>query len=1072
MQPPPWRIILLGGLELHRGDHVITHFRTQKTGALMAYLALYRQRSHSREMLATLFWPDDPEDAARKSLRVALSSLRSQLEPPGLPSHSVLWADRTHIGLVKEMSKTDVEAFETALVPIPTEEDPGEREQDNPGAEITFLEEALHLYSGPLLPGCYEDWALRERERLEDLYLTGLRRLVKALVQVREYDRALVHAQQAVNTDPLREGTHRDLMRLYAAVGRPVAALELYDRFELALKQELNVAPSETIRRLAEELRSRHSLDRPAGHPMPSTATVPRDVNNAPALPITNVQASYAPPGRRTPTFPLQLTRFFGRLEEKQRLERLLTPASDGPRARLATLTGTGGIGKTRLSVETAQSLRPAYQERVWFVPLADLREPQTVLPAVRDALGLSRTPNMEPGEQIAGFLGSAPALLILDNFEQLQPRGAQVVHSLLQQSPNLACLVTSRIRLALPGERLIPLSPLRVPDASDRSVRPLSPDLFAELPGAQMLLDRWQAVQPDFEIDSANQAAFLELCRCLEGVPLALELAAARARTLTPTDMTARLRERFHLLARQSHTEPDNGQDPDCISARHRSLQAAMDWSYTLLSPALRRTFARLSVFRGGWMLEAAEAVVSDPLPVDSTEKEDSALSTRHSALDLLDMLVGHSLVIAEPQPMNRGMRFRLLESLREYAAERLRQEFSEDEASLIRRHANYYLDFAERIKPTLRGPNQRNGVETLEGEIENLRAVFERSEAAGDSMGVRLGSRMEKFWEISGLLDEGRDRLLRALKHSSSSEIDLSARMDVLIMAGHLAESQGDSSEADRLLAEGLELAREQNRPEAIAAALHWLGKSLFTQHDFLRAKELLEEALTLWHTCGDDVGASQTLNLLGLLARRYYHDDTRALLLFEESLRLARKAGELRYASYTLYNIALMYKEQGDLDQASHLIREVLTMSEANGDKWFRSYAMNALATIAEDHGRLAEAEQFYRESLRLSREPGDRLITATSLWGLAEVAEMRGDLPRAVLMSAASEALYAHIGLPLSKEEIRHLDAREARLMAASPTLSETTGLRARGRAFTLEQMFAAALEAPSPTASHE
>jgi predicted ATPase len=355
---------------------------------------------------------------------------------------------------------------------------------------------------------------------------------------------------------------------------------------------------------------------------------------------------------------------------------------------RLVTLTGSGGSGKTRLAVEVARGLVEEFQGAVWFVSLADLSDARLIVESVRDALRLPRSPSMDPLEQVVAALGRQPALLLLDNFEHLLIHGAALVRDLLERVETLTVLVTSRQRLDLAGERELVVLPLPIPRAAD------SVEELIRCESVQIFTDRAQAVRSEFEVTSANARAVAELCRRLEGIPLAVELAAARAQVLTPAQMLAQIADRFDLLVSRERDVP----------TRHRTLRAALDWSYQLLSPELQRLFARLSVFRGGWTAEATEAVCEEP-----------------KALDYLEVLRECSLVVAEEQ--TQEMRFHMLETLREYAREQLSPE---ERVVLEQRHAAHFLALAEQAMPELLGPKQGIWLARLEQEHDNLRSAL----------------------------------------------------------------------------------------------------------------------------------------------------------------------------------------------------------------------------------------------------------------------------------------------------------------------------------------------------------
>ncbi len=560
----PSTIELFGGLCVKQGDQTIARFRTQKTAVLLAYLACFLRRTHPREELVELLWPDTDIESGRTSLRTALASLRRQLEPPGTPENSVLVADRANVRLNPDVVSTDVAAFETALRAAKHTEDPAER--------TAHLTRAVERYRGPLLPGFYEDWALRERERLEQLFIGASRDLALALEQSGDFSRAIDYAHRAVTADPLSEEAHAYLIHLYAAAGQPAAAQRQYAELKRILHKELGEVPSPATQALVERL-----LQEPRASTLRSTPTASQSQPLSPSMPTAPRALSLAPLegiGSPQPRLPLQLTRFFGRKEEIARLEQIFGSGE----TRLLTLTGPGGSGKTRLALEAARRLTETFEGRVYFAPLADITDPRLIAGTLLEALGVQPAAEVEPLAQVAGALAGRPALLILDNFEQVAEEGAQVVWTLLERVPTLACLVTSRHRLDIGGEREFPVPPLPVPSM------PGAPERLATYPSVRLFVDRAQAARPDFQITRDNAATVAALCERLEGIPLAIELAAAWVGTLTVAQILARLEHRFDLLTSRRKD----------LSPRHRTLRAAIEWSYRLLPAELQRFFAR----------------------------------------------------------------------------------------------------------------------------------------------------------------------------------------------------------------------------------------------------------------------------------------------------------------------------------------------------------------------------------------------------------------------------------------------------------------------------------------------
>jgi predicted ATPase/DNA-binding SARP family transcriptional activator len=928
-----WKFELMGQMRATQGARRITRFRTQKTGALLAYLAYFNDRAHPREVLIELLWPDGNLTAGRHNLSMALSSLRNQLEAPGGAPGTIIQADRQQIGLNAAAITTDVAAFNAALRAASQTSDRVEK--------IQALARALELYHAELLPGFYEDWVLSERRALAESYWQALQQITTELQAAGAPERALEFAARAVAADSLREAGHYELMRLYQATGQPAAALRQYRELEQLLWQELQVKPSSPLRELAQTLAAQAGpqtepqtgLD-PNNQPAPTPSSFQfskRVVEVAPAaLPSETFPLAQAEQGD-TSNLPLHLTRFFGRDEEISQLSLLLL--SEQP--RLVTLLGAGGAGKSRLAIETAKQLLEHFDGNVWFVPLAALSEARLIPGAVLEALQLMRAPGLDPLEQIHTRLADQPALLLLDNFEQLAAEGRAIVQALLTQTSQLKCVVTSRVQLNLAGEQVWPVAPLPIPNGA------VEPARLLQYPSVALFLDRAQAVRPDFQLTARNAPTIAQLCKRLEGIPLAIELAAARAQVLTPAQMLERLQNRFELLvSRGRHAE------------RHRTLRAALDWSYQMLRPELQRIFAQLSVFRGGWTLEAAEAVCADPL-----------------ALDHLAELTECSLVLTDAR--SAAMRFSMLETLREYAAEVLS---GEDQAA--RRHAEYFLALAETAEPKLTGPEQALWLERLGAEYDNLRAAFEWSQGTdGDpELGLRLAGALYLFLTVRAPLSEPLDWLLRAL--ATSPDAGVVARIKALAAATIVAGMKGESTRSITLGLERIELCRVLGDERALATSLIHVGWAYYEVDDFEQAETYLQEGLDL-----------------------------------------ARVSGNLWSAAFALTGLSYSATAHGDYERAERYATEGLRLHQQIGSPYGLAHQLCNLGRIAAGREQHAQALTHFRESIQLFGQLRDPRCVAQALESFAAVYAASEQEARAVAHLGSATALRAAQGTPL-------------------------------------------------------
>ncbi len=1057
---PVIRIELFGGLRVRLEDRVITRFSTRKTAALLAHLAYFLEREHPREVLIGLFWPESDLPAGRKSLSVALSAIRRELEGGGGPI-PIVRSDHFHVSLNPAAITTDVREFEQALARAG-------RSMGTPD-ELPALLQAAELYQGQLLPGMYEDWIPREQERLAGRLEEALGRLIVAYRERGDFSGALVPARRLVELDPLREEAHREMMRLFATTGRVADALRQFHELEQVLRRELGSLPAPSTRALLAEI----TRGEPAAPTVPSTmpmAPVGAAVaGETPAFPgkrrAEEVGAGGTPvlPGgpepapRREPVrvlavrpaarLPARWSVFVGRDQEQRWLDDVLQPGT----SRLVTLTGPGGSGKTRLALEVAARLQTAYAGGVWFIPLADLAEPRSIVHRVAQTLGLPLSPGEDPLPRVVEALTapateggvSGPGLLVLDNFEHLAAEGAPLLHCLLEQAPHLTCLVTSRQRLNLAGEREFPVPALQTPGPED------GPAALLTCESVQLFLDRARGVRPGFQVTTRNAPAIRALCERLEGIPLALELAAARAQVLTPAQMVEQLEHRFEFLV--SHRRD--------AEARHRSLSAAVEWSYQLLPADLQRFFAALSVFRGGWTLDAATAVTA-PL-LGQGANADSSTKQRFSSevLEALARLCECSLIVAEE--VDGDMRYRMLETLREYAESRLT---AEDTERLRRSHLDWCQAQVDAVAAIPHGMSESDGLELLDREGENLWAALGWCCSPGGDVegGLRLAACLGVYWYTRGDIQRARDLLL-VLLTSPEATAPTRWRAGALNAAGVMVTCQGDDLKAIPLFEEALALGQQLGHRGITTHALSRLARIAHRRGEFARSRTLFEEALEIKRAAGDVAGFASILASLGHIARAQ-GEFTRARHFYDEALAFARKTRDIRCTAMALDCLARCDRDEGNLEHSRARHEEALTIRNHVGDKPGRAISLGNLALVAITEGNLDLADTYLRESLGIMHELGDRSGIASCLWaqgrvaaarrewdaadslyrqslelrseldhlgetiesleGLAEVAVVRGQSARAVHLLSAAEAIAGRLGIVLTPEYQRH------------------------------------------------
>ena len=669
--------------------------------------------------------------------------------------------------------------------------------------------------------------------------------------------------------------------------------------------------------------------------------------------------------GLDLPPLPIALAPFVGRERELATVQALLLR----PEVRLLVLTGPGGVGKTRLALRTAEAVADRFADGAAFVALAPVADADSVLPAIARALDVREASDRSPAERLRAALRDRHLLLVLDNFEHVLAAGPAVA-DLLGRCPRLAVVVTSRAPLGVYGERDYPVPSLGLPDDPTDAHHPLPPTAIEQADAVRLFVDRVQAVRPDFALTEANAAAVAAICRHLDGLPLAIELAAARTRHFAPAALLARLERRLPLLTGGPRDQPP----------RLRTMRDAIAWSYDLLSRDEQALFRRLSVFVGGFTLEAAEAIAGGeggggaglvPLSV-ATPPPPPERSDTPSVLDLVSSLVDKSLLRPAdgPDDARAGPRFGMLETIREYGLERL--DASGEGEEVRRRHAAFYLALAERVEPELVGREQRRWLARLEAEHGNLRAVLDWAIERGEAeIGLRLGSALWRFWYLRGHAREGERWLARLLDRIAAASPTMS--VEALRRAGSLARLWGDEERGAALLERSLQLARATADKREIGRALHHVGNAIAQAGDVGRARTLLEESLTLAREAGDRIFVVLALGSLGEHVR-VLGDFPRAAALLTEALDLARATGDELQVSFNLVNLATLRRAEGDLVRSSALYREALALAGELGNQESIAYGLAGLGGVAGDQGRWEQAARLLGACAALCEEIG--------------------------------------------------------------------------------------------------
>ena len=707
----------------------------------------------------------------------------------------------------------------------------------------------------------------------------------------------------------------------------------------------------------------------------------PISVGGPGSAPVGEVARAAAAPPRSN--LPVPETPLVGRDEELEAVSVLL----GGRSVRLVTLTGLGGIGKSRLAIEAARVLTAELGE-AYLVDLSPVQDPELVGSAIAEVLGVRQTPGQPLATAIAERLGDGQALLLLDDFGHLLP-AARLIAELLPAAPGLKVLATSRTPLRIRGEREYPVQPLAVPAVGQASADSAALRLFSE---------RAQEVKPSFELADANLEAVAEICRQLEGIPLAIELAAARVKLLTPDQILARLREkRLAFLAGGG--------------AQQETLRDAIEWSHNLLDERGRSLFARLGVFIAGTSLEGAENVAGQALGLEFGEVLDSIAS-------LVDNGLVRQVEAADGEP-----RFKMLETIREYALERLVERG--ELADARDRHLRRFVELAETTEPELIRASQSVWLERLSEENDNIRAALAWSfESVQVELGLRLAGALVRFWSVRGLMSEGRRWLSGALEAATGVEAAVLSK--AYFAAGFAALGQGDYPEARPFFEESLNLARVAGATRLEALALQQIGWLVMTagsyeQSHAERARQLAGKALELAQGIGDKLVQSGALNILAELAAEE-GDPGSANELYEQSLALRRELGDKRLIANSVLTLGRAELTRGDTARAAALLEEGHALACELGDTWSVSVALINLGRLALINSDVAVAAKLFADGLELAKSRGDKRVAAECLQGLGAVAALQDDGVQAARLFAAAENLLQAIGVTPTAVEV--------------------------------------------------
>jgi predicted ATPase/DNA-binding SARP family transcriptional activator len=938
-------IRLFGTVEVRLPDHSLLVFRSRKEMWLLALLVLRQDRETSREWLAALLWPDAEESQALYNLRRSLSHLRTAL---GDERDRLL--SPTSRTLRFDMIETfaDVLAFDKTVASL--------------RRDSTVAQEAIALYRGPLLADCPDEWATAERETRALSYLKCLEILGQQAIAHGEPVAAVGYLRQAISADPYAEHLHRALMNALAASGDRAALTQVYRELRLRLHNELNTEPGPETQNLYQSLMCAEAL------PTPATPT--------PAKPSVASPSTVATPALRR-HLPVPLSSLVGRGRECDEVIGWMS------RRRLTTLVGAGGVGKTRLAIAAAERMTERFPDGVWFVDLARLTDPALIPQTIARTLRVSLEDNLRPPvEELAEVLAARSLLLVLDNCEHLVNDCAALTHQLLAACPDLRVLATSRQLLGIPGEQVYRVPSLTLPPDETDPVRDQNKDLSALLDSEAMRLfvERATQANSDFRLNRRNATAVAALCRELDGIPLAIEMAAARMRSLSPQEVHLRLKDRFRLLTTGDRT----------VLPRQQTLRAAVDWSYSLLSAQEKLALQRLAVFTGGWNLEAAEVICADAPESSASVMPDGPVELRkEDILDCLTSLTDKSLILYKDD--GSQPRYGMLETVRQYGLEKL--EESGEVTRLRRRHRFYFWQFAAQMQFYGR-TNERDWQNQLEREHPNIRAAMDFCESDTENvesgeLGMRFISALLDFWVARGYISEGMKRCETLLAHPAA-QAPTALRGYALTNFAGMAFYHSDFQRERVLAEEALAIQRKVGAPAELARALNVYGNALVELGEYALAQTMREECLAIWREQGEQNEIALILMDLGVVAHAQ-HNDVWARQLQEESLAIRRTIGDEQGIAGTLHALSTVDYSEGNYAAARASLEEALAINRKLGNRTWAGFNLRMLGWTHLAEGNDVEAYAACYACLELQKEFRNKRELASIFECLAELAD---------------------------------------------------------------------------------
>ncbi|MBI3168968.1 MAG: tetratricopeptide repeat protein [Chloroflexi bacterium] len=906
-------VFLFGAPRVTLGNSPIETAR-RKTLALLVYLA-FDSKPHTRESLAAIFWAEQSQERAFANLRHALWEINESLGEGWIES------DRDEIRLAGDID-LDLTRFHALLAA-------SNSATVDSASRILSLAQAAALYTDNFLAGftlkdapAFDDWAFFHAESLRRELTSALETLTNGYCDSNRAAEAIPFARRWLALDALNESAHRQLMIAYELAGEHASALRQYQQCEATLQKELGVKPEAETKTLHEKIRAGGLQKKPSAR------------NNLPAA----------------------VTSFIGRENEAERVR------SELALNRLVTLTGSGGVGKTRLAIESARGALSQFPQGVWLVELAPLASADLIPQAMGDALGVDH----KDADALVEFLRERAALILLDNCEHIIAGAAKFAAHLLAGCPNLRLLATSRESLEIDGEFALRVPSLETSDAAR---------LFAE---------RARLVQPSFALDGSNASVIADICTRLDGIPLAIELAASRVKMLSLEQISARLDNAIALLTGGSRA----------ALPRQQTLRAAIDWSYNLLPESEQALFRKLSIFTGGWTLDAAESVCC----------EDGS-----SVLDSLTQLANKSLIhvdvvrIGNPQSAgyHPAPRYFMLETIRQYAREKLKE--TGEEVNAQETHARWCVELAERAEPNLRKHGQVEWLDRLEAEHDNFRAALgwslknHKAETA-----LRLAGALSEFWKMRAYAGEGLQWLESAIKESEAESIPAKYRakvhLGIAVLILETPKFENDSQLVRNHASEAIRIYEEIGDTPEMIHAVYVSSGAPWVEGDFVKAREVFEHGYQLATRAEDAWGMGSCLHCLGHLAQ-IDGNPKQARVHFEQSIVILREHGDLWNLAHPLMDIAICYWNEGDTKKSLATHEASIETFRAVGDTNNVAWQQRLLGLRAMRMGKFDLAKDFFERALAITLEHGFATDNAAAYNHLGVTATLQGDFATA-------------------------------------------------------------------------